>query len=83
MTSTLYVGLMSGTSVDAVDCALVQCEGQNTKLLATHEHPIPPKTRERIADISHPGGNEIERLGQLDRELGRLFANACPPAGQQ
>ena len=73
----LYVGLMSGTSVDAIDCALVRCDGDNrVELLATHPHPIPPLTREHIAEISHAGPDEIERMGVLDRELGLLFATA-------
>jgi anhydro-N-acetylmuramic acid kinase len=77
VTGDLFVGLMSGTSVDAVDCALVRCDGKATTLLATREHEIPAVIRDQIADISHPGANEIERMGQLDRELGRLFADAC------
>ena len=77
MTDTLYVGLMSGTSIDAVDSALVACGDNGPSLLATREHPIPTDTRERIAAISHPGDNEIARLGALDRELGQLFAAAA------
>ena len=73
---TLYVGLMSGTSVDAIDSALVRCSSNGVELLATHSHPIPPLTKERIAAISHAGPDEIERMGVLDRELGLLFATA-------
>ena len=45
---------------------------------ARHSRP----TRDRIAAISHPGDNEIERLGPLDRELGQLFARRPGTAGQ-
>lgn len=76
MGSSLYVGLMSGTSVDSIDCALVRCEAGGIDLLATHEHPIPEALRREIAAISQPGDNEIERLGVLDRQLGLLFAEA-------
>jgi anhydro-N-acetylmuramic acid kinase len=72
----LYVGLMSGTSVDAIDSALVHCGAAGIELLATHAHGIPRQTRERIAALSLPGGDEIERMGVLDRELGLLFAEA-------
>ncbi|MEM8661585.1 MAG: anhydro-N-acetylmuramic acid kinase, partial [Pseudomonadota bacterium] len=72
----LYIGLMSGTSVDAIDCALVNCSGSSAELIATHQHVIPPETQSQIADISRRGDNEIERMGALDRELGRLFAEA-------
>jgi len=72
----LFVGLMSGTSVDAIDCALARCT-DTFELLATHEHAIPAGIREQIALLSHPGDDEINRMGVLDRELGRLFADAA------
>jgi anhydro-N-acetylmuramic acid kinase len=72
----LYVGLMSGTSVDAVDSALVRVSASGVELLRTREHAIPEATRQRIAAISHGGPNEIERMGTLDRELGLLFGEA-------
>jgi len=67
---------MSGTSVDAIDSALVRCDDSGVALLATHQHAIPIATRQRIALLSHPGDNEIEQMGVLDRELGLLFAAA-------
>lgn len=76
MGSPLYVGLMSGTSVDAVDCALVRCGQGALELLATHEYPMPAAMRQAITTISQPGDNEIERMGALDRQLGQLFADA-------
>jgi anhydro-N-acetylmuramic acid kinase len=71
-----YIGLMSGTSVDAIDAALIEIDNNGTRLVASHQHAIPDKVRNEIAAISLPGDNEIERLGPLDRQLGRLFAEA-------
>jgi anhydro-N-acetylmuramic acid kinase len=76
MNSGLFVGLMSGTSVDAIDAALLHINDNRFELLATHQHELPASTRQRISAISHAGENEIERLGGLDRELGLLFAAA-------
>jgi anhydro-N-acetylmuramic acid kinase len=67
---------MSGTSVDAIDSALVRCHQNGVDILATHQHTIPPEYKQQIAAISHSGPDEIERMGILDRELGRLFAEA-------
>jgi anhydro-N-acetylmuramic acid kinase len=77
MSADLFLGLMSGTSIDAVDVALVTVTSGKLTLLATWEHPIEEDTRQRIAAISHSGDNEIERMGVLDRELGEMFAEAA------
>jgi len=72
-----YIGLMSGTSVDGIDAALVSIpvSGQLT-LLATHQHPFPVAVRAAVQALMQPGPNEIEREGELDVQLGRLFAEA-------
>jgi len=67
---------MSGTSVDAIDAALLRIDNSGTELLGTHQHAIPDSTRESISALSHSGSDEIERMGRLDRELGELFADA-------
>ncbi len=73
-----YIGLMSGTSVDGIDAALVSIpiSGQ-LALLATHQHPIPAAVRNAIQALMLPGPNELEREGELDVQLGRLFAEAA------
>ena len=68
---------MSGTSVDAIDCALVSCQSGNAEVLTTCEYPIPQHLKHDIAALSQPGADEIERMGVLDRELGALFAGAA------
>jgi len=73
----LYIGLMSGTSVDSVDAALVEFADDDTHIIASHEHPIPAKTKEDIVALCQPGYDEINRTGTLDRQLGALFAQAA------
>mgnify|MGYP001589564781 FL=1 len=72
-----YIGLMSGTSVDGIDAALVSIpvNGQ-LALLATHHQPFPATVRDAIQALMQPGPDEIEREGELDVQLGRLFAEA-------
>lgn len=67
---------MSGTSVDAIDSALVRCCNDAVVILATHQHALPLAIKQQIAALSHSGPDEIEQAGILDRELGMLFAEA-------
>jgi len=74
--SKLYIGLMSGTSVDGIDAALVDLSDTKPLLIATHSHKIPADIKQRIEALCTPGSNEIDLLGKLDIELGQLFAAA-------
>lgn len=70
----LYIGLMSGTSADAIDAVIVDLQS-TPQLLAQHTLPLPSKIRQQIHALSLPGDNEIDRMGALDVDLGNLFAH--------
>lgn len=73
-----YIGLMSGTSVDGIDAAVVALGGPGEfRLKASHQHPIPDRLRADIQALMRAGDNEIERCGALDMQLGELFAQAA------
>jgi anhydro-N-acetylmuramic acid kinase len=73
-----YIGLMSGTSADAIDAALVEIAvNQPIRLLATRAHPIAPDTRAALEALMTSGDNEIDRAGELDVALGEMFAEAA------
>ena len=72
-----YIGLLSGTSMDGVDAAIVDfSENKPPKLIASHAEPIPELLREKTRLLCVPGDNEINRLGEADVEWGHLFATA-------
>lgn len=71
----LFVGVLSGTSVDAVDAALVRFS-PGVELVATHTLPYPPELRAELIRLAVPGENEIDRLGSADVAVGRHFARA-------
>ena len=76
--NSLFIGLMSGTSVDSIDAALLELTStKKPKLIATHSHVIPQEIQQLIHNLCQPGTNEIETMGRLDRSLGALFAQAA------
>lgn len=73
--SRYYVGLMSGTSADAIDAVLVDSDDSLPRLISSHSKPLPASLRTNIHSLCSVGTNEIDRMGSLDVELGHLFAN--------
>ena len=69
----LYIGLISGTSVDAVDAALVDI-GSSISLIASHEHAIAPQLREKLLRANTT--NQLRDTLELDVQMGRLLAEA-------
>lgn len=77
-----YIGLMSGTSADGIDLALVTFD-ENRKLThhASYYQAYSSETATKItklycAENNNPENNEIDRAFSLDIELAQLFAKA-------
>lgn len=71
-----YLGLMSGTSADAVDLVIVDFKDNKIELFGNHSFPLSSDIRQQIHALSTPNHNEIDRLGELDQQLGKLFAES-------
>lgn len=77
----LYIGLMSGTSVDAIDAVLCDIKDSATnpiQLIHSKSIPFPNVIQQQIHSLSHGeyAHDPIEEMALLDRELGELFAEA-------
>lgn len=77
-----YIGLMSGTSADGIDLALVTFD-ENNKLKhhASYYQAYSEKIAAKIialycAEKNNPNNNEIDRAFELDVELAQLFSKA-------
>lgn len=73
----IYLGLMSGTSMDAVDAVAVQFNQQTLQLLASHSTALPTELRERLSALCRGEPHTMAEFAQLDIQLGRLFAYAA------
>jgi anhydro-N-acetylmuramic acid kinase len=78
------IGLMSGTSADGVDAALVEWPETEAarpfRLVAFREEPFPPELQERIHRLAAgrvPGPDALRELACLDVLLGERFAEAA------
>ena len=47
-----YLGIMTGTSLDGIDVALIREEGERYRYLAHHEQPMPPALRAALKPLS-------------------------------
>ncbi|MGJ8692239.1 MAG: anhydro-N-acetylmuramic acid kinase [Thalassotalea sp.] len=74
--SALYIGVMSGTSADGIDLALVDFSQGKSTLLAEDFIPYPENMHQAITALYLPNHNEIDRAYQLDVELAEKFAHA-------
>ena len=72
-----FVGLMSGTSLDGIDAAVVKIVNQDVELVAFTTCMLEDKLKEPILRLNQPGFDEIDAMGMLDRELGFAFADAA------
>lgn len=73
-TTPLYLGLMSGTSVDAIDAALVALE-PTPEVISARSYPLEDALRRRIRNLG--AASPLDEVASLDAELGEAFAEAA------
>ena len=75
------VGMMSGTSVDGVDAALIELSREGgaprVKLLAFENIPYPQGVRERVFELFRPETSTVDKIGYMNFLLGELYARAA------
>lgn len=87
----LVVGIMSGTSVDGIDVALVRIVGHaevtKTELIAFENYPFSNKIRELIFELFELSSSNVKAISQMNFLLGELYTQAvfkiCEQTGVQ
>src|SRR6266849_596109 len=79
--STIVAGVMSGTSADGINVALVQLPTRGRgrprhTLLAHEEYPFPAPVRRAILEMMNAELARVADLARLDFLLGELYAEA-------
>lgn len=70
------LGLMSGTSLDGLDAALVRFQGEAMHLIAATCTPLPPELRKQLLQLQTPGDNELHQAALAANGLADLCADA-------
>jgi len=72
-----FIGLMTGTSLDAVDAVLASFDDSHATVVATHEEPLPEQLRNQLTElIIKPDDISLDVLGAAHRQLGKVYATA-------
>ncbi|MBI4809747.1 MAG: anhydro-N-acetylmuramic acid kinase [Nitrosomonadales bacterium] len=74
--SDLYIGIMSGTSLDGVDAALVDLSQDTPRLVASHYQPYAEPLKEALLALHQVAHNELHQSHLIANRLAREYADA-------
>ena len=72
----LYLGVLSGTSMDAIDVAALCFDNTVPNIINTYSAPLPIEYKNQYLSIINAGYCDLNKLGELDQWTGELFADA-------
>jgi len=75
--SELYLGMISGTSIDGVDAVLVEFAERGCRIVDATTTPFPPRLLARLQRIVEVPQTPLRELGALDHAVGAFFAGCA------
>ena len=76
-------GLMSGTSADGIDVAIVDIASRSRSVVAYDMFPYPSPIRKAVLRLCDPQKSQVEDICHYNFLLGRLFAEALIKTSQK
>ena len=73
----IYIGIMSGTSIDCVDAVAVTFGDGKISVMGSHSEPISAQLKLDILCLCQPGTDSIALYAETDNILGELFAQTA------
>lgn len=74
--SDIYIGIMSGTSLDGIDAVAIDLSDQ-PRIIATHYQPYNDLLRQKLRRLCMGCEDELTLCSELDTQLGHLFADTA------
>ena len=73
----LFIGAISGTSVDGLDLAMIDVEPDVPRIIDATTEPIPDSLADSLRALALPATDDLNRMARADAELGELIGHAA------
>ncbi len=73
----LFIGAISGTSVDGLDLAMIDVEPVVPRIIDATTEPIPDPLADSLRALALPAADDLNRMARADAEMGELIGRSA------
>ena len=78
--SEIYIGIMSGTSLDGIDVSVVQFENSSSNILYADTFNFEPELHRQLKELVQSARSGLQQLGEIQHRLANNYASAVKKA---